>query len=60
MISHAAHSNQGVCSVPVFASGGYSVTTACKDSSERPRMHCFAAAAYEHGHTGSGTLHLSP
>ena len=58
MYDQPAHSNQGVCSV--FASGGYSVTTACKDSSERPRMHCFAAAAYEHGHTGSGTLHLSP
>ena len=58
MYDQPAQSNQGVCSV--FASGGYSVTTACKDSSERPRMHCFAAAAYEHGHTGSGTLHLSP
>ena len=59
MISHAAHSNQGVCSVPVFASGGYSVTTACKDSSERPRMHCFAAAAYEHGLWHSPPLSLS-
>ena len=42
MYDQPAHSNQGVCSV--FASGGFSVTTACKDSSERPRMHCFAAA----------------
>ena len=42
MCDQPAHSNKGVCSV--FASGGYSVTTACKDSSERPRMHCFAAA----------------
>ena len=42
MHGQPARSNQGVCSV--FASGGYSVTTACKDSSGRPRMHCFAAA----------------
>ena len=42
MYDQPAHSNLGVCSV--FASGGYPVTTACKDSSERPRMHCFAAA----------------
>ena len=42
MHDEPAHSNQGVCSV--FASGGHSVTTACKDSSGRPRMHCFAAA----------------
>ena len=41
MHDQPAHSNQGVCSV--FAGGGYSVTTACKDSSGRPRMHCFAA-----------------
>ena len=41
MYHQPAHSNQGVCSV--FASGGYSVTTACKHhSSGRPRMHCFA------------------
>ena len=41
MHDEPAHSNRGACSV--FASGGYSVTTACKDSSGRPRMHCFAA-----------------
>ena len=40
MYDQPAHSKLGVCSV--FASGGYPVTTACKDSSERPRMHCFA------------------
>jgi hypothetical protein len=57
MYDQPAHSNQGVCSV--FASGGYSVTTACKDSSERPRMHCFAAAAYEHGLWHSPPLSLS-
>ena len=40
MYDQPAHSNQGVCSV--FASGGYPVTTACRDSSSgRPRMHCF-------------------
>ena len=42
MHDQPAHSKQGVCSV--FASGGYSVTTACRDSSARPRMHCFEAA----------------
>ena len=42
MHDQPAHSKQGACSV--FASGGYSVTTACRDSSARPRMHCFEAA----------------
>ena len=42
MYDQPAGSNRGVCSV--FASGGYSVTTGCKDNGERPRMHCFAAA----------------
>ena len=50
MHGQPARSNQGVCSV--FASGGYSVTTACKDQKDvgkrKPRMHCFAAAAYDH------------
>ena len=40
MHDQPVHSDQGVCSV--FASGGYPVTTACRDSSSgRPRMHCF-------------------
>ena len=47
MHGSAAHSNHGQCSV--FASGGYSVTTACKASSER--MVCFAAGE---AFTGSG------
>ena len=42
MYDQPVHSSLGVCSV--FASGGYPVTTACKDNSGRPRMHCFAAA----------------
>ena len=42
MYDQPAGSNRGVCSV--FASGGYSVTTGCKDHGERPRMHCFTAA----------------
>ena len=42
MHDQPAHSKQGACSV--FASGGYSVTTACRDSSARPRIHCFEAA----------------
>ena len=50
MHGSAAHSSHGQCSV--FASGGYSVTTACKDQKDvgkrKPRMHCFAAAAYDH------------
>eukprot|EP00964_Phaeocystis_antarctica_P112562 scaffold76709_cov69-Phaeocystis_antarctica.AAC.4 len=47
MHDQLARSNQGVCSV--FASGGYSVTTGCKDEKDvgkrNPRMHCFAAEA---------------
>eukprot|EP00964_Phaeocystis_antarctica_P138263 scaffold102929_cov103-Phaeocystis_antarctica.AAC.2 len=44
MHGQPARSNQGVCSV--FASGGYPVTTACRDIGERkPRMHCFASEA---------------
>ena len=39
------HSNEGVCSV--FASGGVSVTTACKDGSGRPRTHCFTAVGHD-------------
>ena len=53
MYDQPAQSNQGVCSV--FASGGYSVTTACKDSSERPRMHCFAAAKLSVGGSSPNT-----
>ena len=41
MYDQPVHSNEGVCSV--FASGGFSVTTGCKDGSDRPRMHCFTA-----------------
>jgi len=47
MHGSAAHSKHGQCSV--FASGGYSVTTACNASSER--MVCFAAGE---AFTGSG------
>ena len=41
MYGQPVHSNEGVCSL--FASGGFSVTTGCKDGSDRPRMHCFTA-----------------
>ena len=41
MYDQPVHSNEGVCSV--FASGGFAVTTGCKDGSDRPRMHCFTA-----------------
>ena len=42
MYGQPVHANLGLCSV--FASGGFSVTTACRDGSAWPRMHCFAAA----------------
>ena len=46
MSSQPVRSNQGVCSV--FASGGFSVTTACKGGSKRPRIQCFAAVGHDH------------
>ena len=46
MYDQPAHSNQGVCSV--FATGGFSVTTACKGGSKRPRRQCFAAVGHDH------------
>ena len=58
MYDQPAHSNQGVCSV--FASGGYSVTTACKDSSGRPRMHCFAKLAGGEENTRESSARLQP
>ena len=39
MYGQPVHANLGLCSV--FASGGYPVTTACRDGSAWPRMHCF-------------------
>jgi len=47
MYDQPVHSNEGGCSV--FASGGFFVTAGCKDGSDRPRMHCFAAVAHDHG-----------
>ena len=46
MYDQPARSNQGVCSV--FATGGFSVTTACKGGSKRPRRQCFAAVGHDH------------
>ena len=39
MHDQPVHSMLGLCTV--FASGGYPVTTACRDGSAWPRMHCF-------------------
>ena len=39
MYGQPVHSMLGLCTV--FASGGYPVTTACRDGSAWPRMHCF-------------------
>ena len=59
MYHQPAHSNQGVCSV--FASGGYSVTTACKHHSRgRPRMHCFAKLSGGEENTRESPARLQP
>ena len=59
MYHQPAHSNQGVCSV--FASGAYSVTTACKHhSSGRPRMHCFAKLSGGEENTRESPARLQP
>ena len=58
MYDQPVHSNEGVCSV--FASGGFSVTTGCKDGSDRPRMHCFKYSLDQSHEHASQRPHASP
>ena len=58
MYGQPVHSDQGVCSV--FASGGYPVTTACRDCSGRLRMHCFevsgGGSSPQHTHAAPASM----